>query len=107
MPRGVRSQASTGRMLQMDDAALKIRGLVKRFSRFQLGPLDLTVPRGAIYGLIGPNGAGKTTTLDLVMGMGREDAGTVEVFGYDHLKDEVEAKKRIGYFGPDLDFNAW
>lgn len=91
----------------MTDDALAIRGLEKSFSAFQLGPLDLTVPKGAIYGLIGPNGAGKTTTIDLIMGMGRKDAGTIEVFGLDHVKEEVAVKKQIGYVSPDLVFNAW
>ena len=91
----------------MEDTALKIRGLEKSFRSFKLGPLDLTVPTGAIYGLIGPNGAGKTTTIDLVMGMGEKDAGAVEVFGLNHIKDEVAVKSRVGYVSPDLVFNAW
>lgn len=91
----------------MTTKAITIRGLAKRFSTFQLGPLDLTVPTGAIYGLIGPNGAGKTTTLDLIMGMGKKDAGNIEVFGLDHARNEVAVKKKIGYVGPDLSFTAW
>ncbi len=54
----------------MNTNAIEIRGLVKNYPAFKLGPLDLTVPRGAIYGLIGPNGAGKTTAIDLIFGMG-------------------------------------
>lgn len=91
----------------MSDAAIEIRGLEKRFKKFHLGPLDLTVPRGAIYGLIGPNGAGKTTTIDLLLGMGRNDAGTMRVFGLDHRRDEVEMKRRVGYMGPDLSYASW
>ncbi|MBM3288519.1 MAG: ABC transporter ATP-binding protein [Candidatus Hydrogenedentes bacterium] len=91
----------------MSNNALVIRGLVKRFAKFTLGPLDVTVPRGAIYGFIGPNGAGKTTTIDLVMGMGRNDAGTIAVFGLDHARDEVAVKARVGYVSPDLTFAAW
>ncbi|MCP4641185.1 MAG: ABC transporter ATP-binding protein, partial [bacterium] len=91
----------------MTEAALAIRGLEKRFPKFALGPLDLTVPRGGIYGFIGPNGAGKTTTIDLVMHMGRGNAGTIEVFGMDHIKQEAEVKARTGYVSPDLDFTAW
>jgi len=34
--------------------ALEIRGLKKSFKSFTLGPLDLTVPMGAIYGFVGP-----------------------------------------------------
>ena len=91
----------------MNDLTLEIRGLEKSFPQFKLGPLDLNVPKGAIYGLIGPNGAGKTTTIDLILGMGREDAGTIRVFGLDHRAQEVEVKRRIGYVSPDLNYDAW
>ncbi len=91
----------------MSEAAVRILGLTKSFSAFTLGPLDLTVPTGAIYGFIGPNGAGKTTTIDLIMGMGKKGSGTIEVFGLDHIKEEVEVKKRVGYVSPDLSFSAW
>ena len=64
--------------------AIEIRGLVKKYPRFQLGPLDLSVPRGAIYGLIGPNGAGKTTATARIFGMGKNDAGQIRVLGLDH-----------------------
>ena len=87
--------------------AIEIRGLVKKYSRFQLGPLDLTVPRGAIYGLIGPNGAGKTTAIDMIFGMGRNDAGQIRVLGLDHRADEVALKRRTAYVGPDLNFQVW
>ncbi len=91
----------------MNTNAIEIRGLVKRYHNFQLGPLDLTVPRGAIYGLIGPNGAGKTTAIDVIFGMGRNDAGQIRVLGLDHRTDEVALKQRAGYVSPDLNFQAW
>ena len=88
--------------------ALEIRGLSKSFEPgFKLGPLNLTVPAGAIYGFVGPNGAGKTTTIDLIFGMGGKDAGSISVFGLDHLRDEVEMKRHVGYISPELDFRAW
>ena len=71
----------------MAELALKIRGLKKTYGAFTLGPLDLAVPQGAIYGYVGSNGAGKTTTMDLIMGMGRKDGGSIEVFGLDHIED--------------------
>jgi ABC-type multidrug transport system ATPase subunit len=91
----------------MSETAVSIRGLIKTFPTFTLGPLDLDVPTGAIYGFIGPNGAGKTTTIDLIMGMGAKDGGSIEVFGLDHVKDEVAVKRQVGYVSPDLFFNAW
>ena len=86
--------------------AIEIRGLVKRYPAFTLGPLDITVPLGAIYGLIGPNGAGKTTAIDMIFGMGRNDAGTIRVLGLDHHADEVALKQRTAYVSPDLNFQV-
>jgi ABC-2 type transport system ATP-binding protein len=91
----------------MNDNAIEIRGLVKKYPLFQLGPLDLNVPRGAIYGLIGPNGAGKTTAIDMIFGMGESDAGQIRVLGYDHRTDAVALKRRTAYVSPDLNFQVW
>lgn len=91
----------------MEEHILEIRGLVKRFKHFQLGPIDISVPKGAIYGLVGPNAAGKTTTIDLIMGLGKEDKGAINVFGMHHRKEEVKVKQRIGYVSPDLSYNPW
>ncbi len=91
----------------MKNNAIQIRGLEKHFGRFHLGPLDLTVPQGAVYGLIGPNGAGKTTTLDLILGLGCEDSGSIKVLGLDHRRDEVAMKQQVGYASPDVLFQAW
>jgi ABC-2 type transport system ATP-binding protein len=91
----------------MSEPAISIRGLHKSFRHFTLGPLDLTVPKGAIYGLIGPNGVGKTTTLELMLGMGRNDAGTIHILGLDHVRDEAALKRKIGYVSPDLNYHPW
>jgi ABC-2 type transport system ATP-binding protein len=91
----------------MNTNAIEIRGLVKKYPSFQLGPLDLTVPRGAIYGLIGPNGAGKTTTIDLLFGMGRNDAGQMRVLDLDHARDQIALKRRAAYVSPELNFQVW
>jgi len=87
--------------------ALEIRGLQKYFPTFRLGPLDMTVPEGAIYGFVGPNGAGKTTTIDLIFGMGAKTAGEIRVLGLDHLRDEVAMKQQVGYVSPDLNYSPW
>ncbi len=87
--------------------AVEIRGLSKQFPRFRLGPLDLTVPAGAMYGLVGPNGAGKTTTLDLIFGLGLPEAGEIRVLGLDHKKDEVEMKRIAAYVSPHTSYAPW
>lgn len=84
--------------------AIEIRRLAKRFSQFQLGPLDMTVPADAVYGFIGPNGAGKTTTLDLMFGRGFRDSGNIRILGLDHERDEVAVKQQTAYMSPELDY---
>ena len=91
----------------MTTSALEIRGLEKSFPRFKLGPIDITVPAGGIYGLIGPNGAGKTTTIDLILGIGSYDAGHIKVMGMNPKEQEIAVKSRLGYVSPDLNFNLW
>ena len=87
--------------------AIEIRGLITSFPRFQLGPLDLTVPPGAMYGLVGPNGAGKTTVLDLIFGLGPRDAGDIRVLGMDNRKDEAAVKRIAAYVSPHNSYSPW
>lgn len=87
--------------------AIEIRGLKTSFPRFELGPLDLTVPPGAMYGLVGPNGAGKTTVLDLIFGLGPRDAGDIRVLGLDNRKDEAAVKRIAAYVSPHNSYSPW
>ena len=80
-------------VMKSQQSALQVRGLTKRFDRLAVDALDLTVRTGEFYALVGPNGAGKTTTLRMVAGLLRPDAGSVEVFGIDALRDPVAAKQ--------------
>jgi ABC-2 type transport system ATP-binding protein len=78
-------------------AALALRGLVKRFDeKVAVSGVDLDVPAGSFYGILGPNGAGKTTTLSMAVGLLRPDAGTAWVLGHNVWQDPVEAKRRLG-----------
>ncbi|MER6581854.1 ABC transporter ATP-binding protein [Nonomuraea sp. NPDC001023] len=51
--------------------AIVTRGLTKRFRGGQVAvdALDLTVPRGSVFGFLGPNGSGKTTTIRMLLGL--------------------------------------
>jgi lipopolysaccharide transport system ATP-binding protein len=91
----------------VDQSVVVARGLGKRFRRYNpdrpwtfqewlascfrrrarqeyfwsLRNLDFTVDRGRTVGIVGPNGAGKSTLLRLLAGIGRPDAGTLQVNG--------------------------
>jgi len=76
-------------------AAIELRGLTKTFgSLTAVDRLDLTIPRGALYGFIGPNGAGKTTAIRMIMSILLPDSGELKVLGH---PSALEAKDRIGY----------
>jgi ABC-2 type transport system ATP-binding protein len=79
------------------NAALRIRGLSKSFTRPAVEALDLTVGAGEFYGLLGPNGAGKTTTLRMVVGLLKPDAGSIEIFGVNALTNPMAAKRMVAW----------
>lgn len=79
----------------MSDSAVSLRGVTKTFGNHTaVSELDLTVPRGTVYGFIGPNGSGKTTTLRMITHILHPDRGEIEVLGE---RDLVAATNRIGY----------
>src|SRR6187549_2582126 len=59
-----------------------------------LANVSLQVNRGDIYGFLGPNGSGKTTTLSLLLGLLKNQRGTIEILGKDlqHHRQEVLSK---------------
>jgi ABC-type multidrug transport system ATPase subunit len=81
-----------------DDAAVRTRGLTKRFRSGQVGVdgIDLLVPRGAVYGFLGPNGSGKTTTIRMLLGLVSPTAGSVELLGASMPGRGAEVLPRVG-----------
>jgi ABC-2 type transport system ATP-binding protein len=71
--------------------------LVKNYSAFQFGPLNISLAPGYVYGIVGPNGAGKTTLLKLLMNLLPPSSGTVKVFGEFYAFREKAIKQRIGF----------
>ena len=73
--------------------AIEIRNLNKNFGEKQaVSSLNMTVPKGAIYGFIGENGSGKSTTEKIICGLIHATSGTVKLFDKDHTDINVRAK---------------
>lgn len=85
----------------MSDYAIEIKNLVKKFDGFTLGPIDLSIPKGAIVGYIGQNGAGKSTSIKLFLGLLKKDLGEIKILGYDN-PNSIELKDKIGVVFDDL-----
>lgn len=82
--------------------AIEARGLTKSYKGTTvLGPLDLSVPAGGVFGLLGPNGAGKTTLMKIVAGLVRPDEGTISIFGRDAKNRTTELKRLVGLIPQD------
>ncbi|MGD2216157.1 MAG: ABC transporter ATP-binding protein [Gemmatimonadales bacterium] len=83
---------------------IQLENLTKKYGDFAaLTDLNLTIPRGVLYGLLGPNGAGKTTALRIIAGILQPTEGTVLVGGHDVQRDPERAKSRLGFI-PDRPF---
>ncbi len=83
-------------VLNTDAPAIKVTDLVRDFGRFQLGPLDLSIPAGYVTGLVGANGAGKTTLLKLLLGLQTADAGNMSLLGQPVGDNNLAVREDIG-----------
>jgi ABC-2 type transport system ATP-binding protein len=89
--------------VSMTGRAIEARQLVKTYAvRGEkhgiraLDGLDISVPRGMIYGLLGPNGAGKSTTVKILTSLARPDSGEARVEGVDVLARPGQVRHMIG-----------
>lgn len=76
---------------------LEVSNLKKDFGGFVLSDVSFSLDKGYVLGFIGPNGAGKTTTIKLIMNLLQKDGGEIKIFNLDHIRHEVQVKKRIGF----------
>ncbi|MDH6250559.1 ABC-type multidrug transport system ATPase subunit [Chryseobacterium sp. H1D6B] len=77
---------------------IDIRNLNFEFSKHKpvLKNIDLSVPKGSIFGFLGANGAGKSTTMKLLIGSIPDDSNTVKIFGQNLSGLYPEGFNKIG-----------
>jgi ABC-2 type transport system ATP-binding protein len=74
---------------------LVTRGLRKSYGDFvAVDGVDLSIPRGCVYGVLGPNGAGKSTIIRMIMGIYDPDGGSIEFDGAPRTRASLD---RIAY----------
>lgn len=79
---------------------ISVRDLKKTYNRGKtqaLKGINFNVEQGEIFGLIGPDGAGKTSIFRILSTLILADSGSVEVDGYDVVKDYKAIRQHIGY----------
>lgn len=84
--------------------ALHVENLTKKYPRFTLEGVSLTLKRGRIMGLIGKNGAGKTTALKAILHLISPDGGRIEILGLPCPERELECRQKLGVVLGGIDF---
>ena len=78
--------------------SITISNLTKTYgSQKAIDDISFHAANNEIVGFLGPNGAGKSTTMKIVTGYLNADSGSVLVNDIDVNKNQIDAKKQIGY----------
>jgi ABC-2 type transport system ATP-binding protein len=93
----------------MTDAAIELIDLVKIYKggKLALDNINLSVPRGQIYGLLGPNGAGKSTIINILAGLVNKTGGSARIWGFDIDEHQRNAKNSIGIVNQEIVFDPY
>jgi ABC-2 type transport system ATP-binding protein len=93
----------------MTDAAIQLTNLSKVYAggKQALEAVNLTVPRGSVFGLLGPNGAGKSTIINILAGLVNKTAGTARIWGFDIDANPRNARNSIGIVNQEILFDPF
>ncbi|MGB6192179.1 MAG: ABC transporter ATP-binding protein [Terracidiphilus sp.] len=86
----------------MNDLSIRMEGVSKRYPHFFLDSISFELGEGRVLGFIGANGAGKSTTIRILMGLVRQDSGSVQVLGHSMPAEQTAAKLDIGFVSEDM-----
>ncbi|EKO3452842.1 ABC transporter ATP-binding protein [Vibrio fluvialis] len=82
----------------MSDLAIHAQNVMKKFGDFTaIEGINLSVPKGSIYGFLGPNGCGKSTTIRVLTGLLSPTEGQVNVLGLNIPRQSEALRLKIGY----------
>jgi cobalt transport protein ATP-binding subunit len=84
---------------------IKIKNLQHRYpdGTCAVKGINLTISDGEFLLICGPNGSGKTTLIRLVSGLLNPTAGSVQINGFDPVKDSREVRRLVGMVFQDPD----
>ncbi len=93
----------------MTDAAIQLTNLSKIYAggKQALDAVNLTVPRGSVFGLLGPNGAGKSTIINILAGLVNKTSGTARIWGFDIDANPRNARNSIGIVNQEILFDPF
>ena len=66
--------------------------------------VSFNVQEGEIFGVLGPNGSGKSTLIRLISTLLLPDGGSINVFGYDVVRQPLEVQRLINRVSVEASF---
>ncbi|MGR3617216.1 MAG: ABC transporter ATP-binding protein [Paracoccaceae bacterium] len=98
----------------MTEDAIKIAALRKTYGggkgqpeKHALKGVDLSIPRGSVFGLLGPNGAGKSTLINILAGLVVKTSGKVTIWGFDQDANPRQSRAAIGVMPQELNLDPF
>jgi ABC-2 type transport system ATP-binding protein len=80
--------------------AIVTSSLVKQFGATRaLDSVDLSIPKGMVYGVLGPNGAGKTTAIRILTTLLKPTSGRASVLGHDVVAEADVVREKVSLTG--------
>ena len=77
---------------------ITVTNLSRTFGTFTaVDDLSFHLEKGEVAGFLGVNGAGKTTTMRMLTGFLPATRGSVQIAGFDVMRQSLEARSHIGY----------
>ena len=84
---------------------IEIKNLTRSFgSTVAVNNINLSIPKGSLFGLLGPNGAGKTTLINLITGLLSPDSGSVAFTGFNGNRTSRGIRSMLGLVPQDQAF---
>ncbi|MFM1994266.1 MAG: hypothetical protein RL537_955 [Actinomycetota bacterium] len=81
----------------MTELAIRTSQLTKRFGeQAAVDGINLSVPKGSVFGFLGPNGSGKTTTIRMLLGLAESTSGKIELLGQEVPKKIENVLPKVG-----------
>src|SRR5215510_16159348 len=91
----------------MENPALEVIELFKKYTNFALTGINLHIPSGSIVGLIGQNGAGKSTLIQSVLNLVTVDRGRIIFPCFPENGKEDDIRQWVGYIPETSAFYEW
>ncbi|MBT8153278.1 ABC transporter ATP-binding protein [Epibacterium ulvae] len=98
----------------MSEDAIRLEAVRKTYNgrkgqpeKHALQGIDLSIPRGSVFGLLGPNGAGKSTLINILAGLVLKTSGKVSIWGFDQDASPRQSRAAIGVMPQELNLDPF